>query len=204
MANFRQLVDQVVVVTNRPDLLAEIELSIKQSILFYHHLDFFWRDKMVGIINVTTGQNARHEIPLTRFPRMRAPTEIAPYFARRECCGKPLKRMTRLGECECEWWMLTPNSLIIRSATPTHQFQFTYWQNPVLAPEAEFHSWVADLYEDAVVDAACAKMFEMARDPSTADRYRARVGKKADGAGPATGHCFRILSEQLEQDIRSY
>lgn len=204
MPSFRQLVSNTVTVTNRPDLLAETELAVRQAVLSYHHLDFFWRDKTTGIISVSTGGRARHAIPLTKFQGFRAAESIVPYYAGTDTCAKPLAKATRMGQHTANYWLLAGNELIIHSATLTHQFQFTYWQNPTLMPEAAFSSWVADLYPDAVEDAACAKVFEMVRDPGVADRYRARVGKKADGAGPATGHCARILAEQLEQSIRSY
>lgn len=204
MTSFSQLVANVIAITNRPDLLTETELAIRQVVLYYHHLDFFWRDKLTGIITVSTGANARHSIPLEKFQGFRSAASVAPYFAGNDTCAKPLRRMERMGQHECEYWFLAGNVLILRSSSPTHQFQFTYWKNPTLAPEAVFDSWVADLYSDAVEDAACAKLFEMIRDSNEADRYRARVGKKADGAGPATGHCARILMEQLEQVVRSY
>lgn len=204
MPTFRQLVNNVITVTNRPDLLAETELAVRQVILYYHHLDSFWRDKLTGVISVSTGRAARHEVPISRFEGFRNAHSVAPYFAGNDTCAAPLKRMERMGQHESEYWFLAGKTLVIKSATPTHQFQFTYWKNPTVAPEAAFDSWVADLYPDAVEDAACAKLFEMIRDSNEADRYRARVGKKADGAGPATGHCARILMEQLEQEIRSY
>jgi hypothetical protein len=199
MTTFRQLVTDVIKVTNRPDLLAETELAIKGALLAYHHLDFFWRDRAQVILNVTSSNKTRIEIPLERCTDMRSPQEVAPYYADSECCGTPLARLHRIGEHQCNYWMLTPSSLIINSATPTHQFRFSYWRNPDLQ-EATFNSWVADIYPDAVIDAACAKLFEMVRDNTTADRYRARVGN----TGAIGTHCHRILSDQLEQDIRGY
>lgn len=204
MTNFSTLVTNVITVTNRPDLLAETELAVRQAVLSYHHLDFFWRDKVTGIISVSTGANARHTIPLNRFAEFRAAAGVSPYYSSNDTCGKPLSKGTRLGEFHEDYWMLAGDSLVIRSSAATHQFQLIYWKNPTLAPAAAFSSWVADIYPGAVEDAACAKVFEMIRDSATADRYRARVGKKADGAGPAQGHCAVILSDQLEPEIRGY
>jgi hypothetical protein len=204
MSTFRQIVNKVITITNRPDLLAEIELAVRQAVLSYHHLDTFWRDQLTGIISVSTGASAKHNIDISRFEGLRAIASVRPYYSHNDSCGKPLEKLSRLGARQTDYWFLQGNQLVIKSSTPSHQFQFSYWKNPTIAPEAAFSSWVADLYPDAVEDSACAKVFEMMRDSNEADRYRNRVGKRADGAGPATGHCHRILTEQLEIEQRSY
>lgn len=196
---FEALVQEVFQLTNRPDLRAETESAIKQAILNYHHLDFFWRDKTMGVINVTSGVKARHEINLAQFTGLRAIASVSPYYSDDQC-GLKLIQNRSLGATASEYWQLLGDKLVISSRTPTNKFALEYWQNPVLSPTANINSWVVDLYRDAVLDAALAKIFETIRDPAAADRYRARVGNKL---APGT-HCAVILGEQLEQQIRSY
>lgn len=197
---FRNLVRDVITVTNRPNFLAETELAIRQACLSYHHLDFFWRDKVTGIINATSTALGRVKAELTDFERMRAVAEIAPYFPDDESCGKPLKQLTKLGEKQTDYWLTTHRELIIHSSSPTKMFQLTYYENPKLLPENEFSSWIAELYPTAVVDSACARVFDMAGNSTQADRYRAKVGNRNQPGS----HSATIIAEQLEREIRSY
>lgn len=44
MASLTELIDDVYVVTNRPDLVAETKLAVKKATLKSHHVDFFPKD----------------------------------------------------------------------------------------------------------------------------------------------------------------
>lgn len=197
---FEALVQEIFQLSNRPDLRAETESAIRQAVLGYHHLDFFWRDKTVGVINVTSGARVRHEIPLSTFGNLRGIAAISPYDGAHDSVGKPLAKQVTLGQHRCEYWQLMGDKLVIVTNQRTHQFAVDHWVNPVLAPADKFHSWVVDLYREAVIDATLAKIFTITGHVQLADRHAARVGNKL---APGT-HVATILGEQLEQTIRSY
>ena len=202
MSNFYQLREKIIKQSNRPDLIAEIEIAIDQAVTFYHHLDFFWRDLVDGFINVTSGRKAEYIVPLSTFQRLRNVKGISPYHSLKDCCGAPLKPITDLDQCKCElnWYMLIGSNLKFATNSQATQFQLSYYQNPKLYPREEFSSWVVDLYEAYVIDASLMYLFAAIRDGSMSQLYERRVGERV----PLTGYCRIIVTDQLEQSVRSY
>lgn len=202
MANFYELRNKLVKLSNRPDLIAELEIAIDQAVTFYHHLDFFWRDLVEGMINVTSGRKAEYIVPLTTFPRLRAVKGVSPYNTQRDCCGAPLKLLKSFDECKCElnWYMQMGANLKFSTNSGATQFKLAFYQNPKLLPREEFSSWVVDLYESCVIDAALMFFFKAIRDFTASREYERVVGSRV----PLTGYCREIVTDQLEQEIRSY
>ena len=208
MSQFSQLVTKLVKLSNRPDVIEEIKIQLRQATLAIHHLDFFHRDLVSGLIDSSAGRRQQHEIELTKFPRVRNIKAILPYFASSygqpsNQCGKELTPNASLEFCRCNtnWWRTNGGRLTINSSYNTHQFSMYYYENPKLYPDEEYSSWVAELYEEALLDWTLMLLFDVLRDTSAADRYRGRVGNRDRSP---TGHIAIILGEQLEQDIRSY
>ena len=205
---FNTLCQKLVKLSNRPDVIEEIKIHLRQATLAIHHLDFFHRDLVSGLITSSTGRQQELSTPLDTFPRVRAIKGIVPYFGNqygmpRTNCSVPLTPNASLEHCRCNtnWWRTVGGNLTINSNANTQQFEMYFYQNPKLYPEEEYSSWAADLYEEALIDWTLMLLFETLRDTSAADRYRGRVGSRDR---LPTGHIAVILSEQLEQDIRSY
>lgn len=205
---FNSIVQKLVKLSNRPDVIEEIKIQLRQATLSIHHLDFFHRDLVSGLINSTSGKQQELTIPLSTFPRVRAIKDIVPTFSNScgiatQQCAKPLTPNSSLEHCRCNtnWWRTTGGNLTINSNAATHQYEMYFYQNPKLAPDEEYSSWVADLYEEALIDWTLMLLFDILRDSGMSDRYRGRVGNRDR---IPTGHIAVILSEQLEQNIRSY
>lgn len=199
MTKFKELVDKVIVLSNRPDVREEIKIAIRDATLAIHHLDFFWRDIRTGLVNASGTVN-RLEVPLSNFARLRSMKSVAPY--KESCCLEPLKPNASIDYCKCNsnWWRLSGSNLVISSNQRTNQFEISYYSNPIVAPDELYSSWAADLYPEIVVNWALMLLFEALRDSSIADRYRVKVGSRE----PPRGHIAIILGEQLEQEVRSY
>ena len=205
---FNMLCQKLVKLSNRPDVIEEIKIQLRQATLAIHHLDFFHRDLVSGLITNTAGRQHELTIPLSTFPRVRAIKSIVPYFSRQygmapQQCSKELTPNPSLEHCRCNtnWWRTNGGNLTISANYATHEYEMYFYQNPKLYPDEEYSSWVADLYEEALLDWTLMLLFEVLRDTSASDRYRGRVGSRDR---LPTGHIAVILSEQLEQNIRSY
>ena len=209
---FNMLCQKLVKLSNRPDVIEEIKIQLRQATLAIHHLDFFHRDLVSGLITNTAGRTHELTIPLSTFPRVRAIKSIHPYYSRQygmsaQQCSKELTPNPSLEHCRCNtnWWRTNGGNLTIASNHATHEFEMYFYQNPKLYPDEEYSSWVADLYEEALLDWTLMLLFDILRDTSASDRYKDRVGRKDKLAtGLPTGHVAVILGEQLEQNIRSY
>lgn len=198
MSQFSQLCNKLVKLSNRPDVLEEIKIALRQATIEIHQLDFFHRDLMHGTIVNSRGRQNEVSVPMSNFPRLRAIKSIVP----KGCCEE-LKPNAPLTVCRCEnnWWRTNGGNLIINSSFNTNEFDVWFYQNPKISPDEEYSSWVADLYEPALLDWSLMLLFIMLRDSPIASQYAARVGQRDR---LPTGHIAVILSEQLEQEIRSY
>lgn len=208
MSQFHSILQKLVKLSNRPDLVEELKIQLRHATLAIHHLDFFHRDLASGLITSSAGRQQELTVPLSSFPRVRAIKAIMPYVANNAwgqvtSCYKPLTNNPSLEKCRCttNWFRTSGGNLTINSNAPTHQFEMFFYQNPKLAPDEEYTSWVAELYEDALIDWTLMLFFDVIRDAGAADRHRSRVGRRDQ---MPTGHIAVILGEQLEQEIRSY
>ena len=151
---FNMLCQKLVKLSNRPDVIEEIKIQLRQATLAIHHLDFFHRDLVSGLVTNTAGRQHELTIPLSTFPRVRAIKSIVPYFSRQygmaaQQCSKELTPNPSLEHCRCNtnWWRTNGGNLTISSNYATHEYEMYFYQNPKLYPEEEYSSCVADLYE---------------------------------------------------------
>ena len=200
MTTLNELITQVYEVTNRSDLMAETRACILRATLAAHHVDVFWRDARVQLIDCTSKPEYVYKIRVDTFPRLRAVSKIATWCVYSQVPVYVLPNTQGLGCKGKEFWRIEGDTLTISSPYPYKTFEISYYQNPDLA---NYSSWIADLYPYIIVDWATYLLFEMIGDAQQAAMYGNRVGTRG-GTRPASGHCALLLNDNLERVVRGY
>lgn len=164
MATFTELLNDVITLTNRPDLLAESKLAVKAATLKLHQSDFFFRDLTEeGIKFSAPGYNQQLEYR-TLFPRFRS--------------IKYLRKTDQAGASGDFFKLLTPAEVLdvygieltdicyaageliqIKSSTSLEYALLGCYLTPDIT-EAGFNSWIALDHPYAIVYEAAVTLFK--------------------------------------------
>lgn len=167
MALFDDLVsgsDGVYTITNRPDLVAETKLAVRQATLAAHRSELYPRDRKEVALPLTSSMLFQLDIP-SYFPNWRKFDWIRPYTV---LTGSPSPILITDNE------FLTPGAVLdeylvekvnvayvagtnlnVKLQTAYDGLLVGYYQNPVLSPEASYESWIAREHPAVIVlDAA--------------------------------------------------
>ena len=205
MSRYSDLVAKLVKLSNRPDLVDEIGLCLTDATMQLHKLDFFYKDLVTGVIELSSQGQQQFDIALSTFTRFRAIKDIVPVeptsnnpFA--DCCPSKLRSNPSLEYCRCNsnWWRVLGGQLTINTNLRVDQLNVYYYQLPNAVTNDNYSSWIADEYEEAVTDLALYKLFTILRDFAAANLYSSKVGTRE---GP-TGHIAVIIGDNLDQQIR--
>ncbi len=160
-----ELQQEVYTLTNRPDLVAETLLAVRQSTLALHQSDFFWRDlQETGISFPTSAYTQELEyrsiIPLFRslkyLRKANADSTVGAFFT----VVSPESVLDSYGVDRTDVCYAAGASIEIKSST---QFQYAvlgYYANPNIVP-ANYNSWIALDHPYAIVFEAAEKVFKM-------------------------------------------
>lgn len=173
---YDQIVQAVVVRSNRPDLLAEIELAIRTAVSNYHSMDLFWRDNKTVIVASTNGASSELKINIDPAKRVRTIKEIYP-----EHCPKDTLLPYNVESNTKDYYRLAGNVLTIKYAKGAQRFILSYFESPLLYPKPD--TWLFQLYPTQVINAALLELYLDQRDTSQADRYRVLVGRTREERG---------------------
>jgi hypothetical protein len=167
MADFNQLVAEVCVITNRPDLAAETALAVKSATLQLHRSDFYYKDLFETAL-VFDEENYLQAIDYrVLFPRYRA----LKYLRKIYLNGS----VTRMGDFLD---IITPENTLdlyrsdktnvayvagdniqIRSSDKITHCMIGIYQNPEVSTPEKYKSWISDEAFYAVVWKAASIMF---------------------------------------------
>ncbi len=160
-----ELQQEVYTLTNRPDLVAETLLAVRQSTLALHQSDFFWRDlQETGISFPTSAYTQELEyrsiIPLFRalkyLRKANADSTVGAFFT----VVSPESVLDSYGVDRTDVCYAAGASIEMKSST---QFQYAvlgYYANPNITPGA-YNSWIALDHPYAIVFEAAEKVFKM-------------------------------------------
>lgn len=160
-----ELQQEVYTLTNRPDLVAETLLAVRQSTLALHQSDFFWRDlQETGISFPTSAYTQELEyrsiIPLFRaikyLRKANADSTVGAFFT----VVSPESVLDSYSVDRTDVCYAAGASIEMKSST---QFQYAvlgYYANPNITPGA-YNSWIALDHPYAIVFEAAEKVFKM-------------------------------------------
>lgn len=144
--------DGVYSLTNRPDLVAESKLAIRQETLAAHRSEKWKKDKVELYLPLTSASLFALDIP-TYLPNYRQIEWIRPYNSVTQtpaafvmAGNEELAPDAIFDEYMAEKsnvWYVAGNNLNIKLAAAYDSFLIGYYANPVLLPEANYESWIA-------------------------------------------------------------
>ena len=160
-----ELQQEVYTVTNRPDLVAETLLAVRQSTLALHQMDFFYKDLQETGISFTAPAYTQELEYRSLLPRFRA--------------LKYLRKSDSLGAVTGFFTVITPEQVVDSYGVDLvdvcyaagasiemksrEQFQYAvlgYYENPDISV-ASYSSWIAQDHPYAIVYEAAEKVFKM-------------------------------------------
>lgn len=178
MASFASTLSEVYTITNRPDLIAETKLAVKQATLKMHQLDFFPKDLFeTGIIWEPAAfiQSLSYR---TLVPRYRALRYLRKYqdgaagqFFTLLSAAETLDSYQQNRENIC---YLAGDMLEIRSNTEDTHMLLGCYLNPDVTEE-NYASWIADEHPYAIITDAAATVFKMIGFDEQAAYYKQAV-----------------------------
>ena len=190
---FQTLVNEVITLTNHPELMDEIAIAVRSATLSLHQLDLFSKDKRETLVTVRKSCCTANKIDLSLIPNLRSIHTIAKYCTRTCKIGCQIPKRVHIGQHLKEFWITSGQSLEIKTSSCQKDFYLEYYANPQVMPAEDYSSWIADLYPQAVLDLACAKIYRLLRDPQTAQMYEKSVGNRATPGS----YAHSIIADQL-------
>jgi hypothetical protein len=164
MATFSELTSDVMVITNRPDLVAETKLAVKQATLKMHQSDHYPKDLFESGITFQSPSNIQSVDYRTLVPRWRTFKYLRKYsngypgeFFTLLTPEETLDRYQINRENIC---YVAGEQLEIRSNTADSHALLACYLHPDIT-ENNFTSWIAVEHPYAIVYEAAAKVFKM-------------------------------------------
>jgi len=197
MSLFSDTIAEVYTLTNRPDLVAETILAVRQATLSAHRSDYYFRDITEAVITPTPASVFQFDIP-TWFPRWRAFSYIRPYDTLTGSLASYLVDFLKPEAIFDEYLIEKQNvayvagtNLNVKMQANVGGFIVGYYQNPVLIPEANYNSWVAtDHNSIVVIDAAIRVLAAIGYEQAASILRKLLYDPSSDG-GPSEFNKFR-------------
>lgn len=152
MKSWNELITEIYTLTNRPDLVGETSLALRQAVRSAHKSGKYWRDLVE--VPVTISVDQIQIIDLTVFaPRFRGlaylrPTEYQDlYFDEVEISGL----LDADGYANTNTFWGFGNQLRLRAANPVANYTLAYYRYPTVFPTDAFNSWIAEDHEDLLI-----------------------------------------------------
>jgi hypothetical protein len=161
-----ELIAEVYTLTGRPDLVAETSAAIRKATLKMHSLDFFYRDLQEEIIGFpTTAFKQQYDLQIN-IPSYRAikyvrrwnavPTGMENYFTKLE----PDAVLDSYGREATNIWYVAGAMLNIKGKEQISNLVLGYYRHPDITTNG-FSSWIAIEQPFAIIEEACANIFQM-------------------------------------------
>lgn len=164
MATLSELCADVYVLTNRPDLVAETLLAVKQATLKAHHSDYYPKDLFETSISFTTPAFIQSIPYRTLVPKWRSLKFLRKY--QDGLAGQfisiltPEQTLDRYAVNKENICYLAGEMLEVRSNTEDSYMLLSCYVHPDIT-DAGFNSWIAVEHPFAIVYEAAAQIFKM-------------------------------------------
>lgn len=157
-----QLFEEVVTITNRPDLIAETNYAIKAAITKAHNADEWLPDMSVIRVTPTYSEDLdlyqifTKEEPFVRFKKALAITKRPVPILLDPV--SPDNLFDAYGSMSSNVWYLAGNVINVRTSG-LEQAEVTYLTRPDLT-ETGFTSWIADEHSEVIISGASSIVFD--------------------------------------------
>jgi|WetSurMetagenome_2_1015567.scaffolds.fasta_scaffold178900_2 hypothetical protein len=181
--NFSELVNEVYVITNRVDLTQETALAVRQATLKMHQFDFFKRDITEQVFNIPASSdgykfsfNTTDE--LVRFRAFSYVRQWDDPWTGTEVLFEevqPDRLFDSYGYEITNCYYRAGSIVNFKCVNKISKIVIGWYQYPVVTPEADYYSWIADEMPYAIIQEAAAIVMDMIdlQSPAAASRKQA-------------------------------
>lgn len=164
MATFAELVADVKILTNRPDLDADTKLAVKAATLSLHQCDFFYKDLEETGIQFQASDYTQSWQYRDLFPRFRS----LKYFRKSDSAGAagsflavltPAEVLDRYGSAREDICYAAGELIQIKSSTELQYAFVGVYNNPNITEDG-WNSWIALDHPYAIVYKAAVTIFK--------------------------------------------
>ena len=176
MATFTELLSDVYLLTNRPDLVEETKLAVKAATLKAHQSDFYYKDLFESGVEFNTADYTQALEYRTVFPRFRS----LKYIRKSDASGvvgdflsviTPALALDRYGSSRDNVCYAAGEVIQIKSSTTLQYILLGIYLNPDVT-ESGYNSWVALDHPYYIVYEASASIFKLTGDDEKATMYK--------------------------------
>lgn len=177
--NYAELVQSIVDITDRDELVPQIQYAIAKATLKLHSADLWNRDIIEKAITLDTSLAPRYEIyvqdSLPRFRKIAYINGYDPTTATVTCElseNSPVSIGDSYGRLKDRVYYLAGDVITLRSRYPAlTAVQVGHWALPPVDAE-NFRSWIAEIAPYAIIDEACVEIFGSVGDDEEAARRK--------------------------------
>lgn len=190
--NYAQLYEEVIAKTNRPELMRETQIAIRQATLKLHSLENFASDVATAEIRFPT-PSPNLTLPIdTNLLRCRKVMQVSQNGVELEHIQANDIFTTNTAKNIFAWWALG-NSLVLRTNGASAVFTVSWLVSPQVDPVSAYSSWIADKHPYAIVDEAARIIAEMTGRAELAASLARAVGSLPLNGSLASGHIGELL-----------
>jgi len=197
MSLFSDTVDEVYSLTNRPDLVAETALAVRQATLSAHRSDYYLKDLVEILLPLSSASIFQLDIP-SYFPQWRNFKYIRPYNTVGASAASFFLSSLAPDAIFDEYLIEKSNvyyvagtNLNIKLEAAYDAFIVGYYANPILSPEASYNSWIATDHSAIITIEATIKVFGMIGYEDAAARLRKLLYEPSPDGIPSEFNRFR-------------
>lgn len=202
--------DGVYTVTNRPDLVVETKLAIRQATLAAHRCEK-WKKDMDEIFLPLTSASSFQLDTSVYLPSFKQIAYIRPYDSVSQSPANfilagenevaPDAIFDEYGAEKVNTWYIAGTSLNIRLQAAYNSFLIGYYKNPVLLPEGAYESWIAREQPAVIVIDAARRVLEMIGYQEAAARLKIMLFGEMPGSSasnPSGGEYMLLKQSNVE------
>lgn len=165
--NFQQLLDEVILITKRPDLIERTRSAVRAATLKMHHSNFYYKDLVEFAVEFNDALYIQNFIPFEIIPAYRKAKYLRIWQgdALTGSSGKFLENINienavdAYGSSKVDVFYMAGQSLQIRTSCPVKRVLFGAYVHPTITPELSFKSWIAEEYPYAIIYEAARSVF---------------------------------------------
>lgn len=182
MSVFTELCDEVITLTNRPDLIAETKLAVKAATLKAHKSDLYYKDLFETGISFGSSdyiQTLEYRNVLPKFKMLK-------YIRKTDSAGvpgnfleviTPTSALDRYGKNKEDVCYAAGEVIQIKSSTALQYILLGCYLNPDIT-ETGYDSWVALDHPFAIIFEAAATVFKSIGQDDQSTTFRNLVGEQ--------------------------
>lgn len=150
MSLYTDIQDGVFTWTNRPKLIAETDLAIKQALRAAHRAGSWYRDLVLRPASVALGTTQTYAITFASDFRALCyikPTDYDLFY-------KPVNILDVMdpdGYFLTNVYYLVGTNIVVRADNPVSDWEICYYKQPTVSPIASIDSWIADKHQDLII-----------------------------------------------------